>query len=242
MSQLQNFNHYMFGDLPVVVVDGIEWFGATEAAKALSFADPHKAINNHVEEDDSTVRPVTDNLGRIQQKKFINEAGLYSLIIGAAKQGNNPEIKEKAKSFKRWIVGEVLPSIRKTGSYGENKVVALSERQALIQSLKLTAELAEEMEEVKSLTQTHSQKLIEIEQKVDEQITLDHGEQRVLQKAVAKRVYEVESDPKLRRELFRQLHREIKDRWAVASYRDVRRHELQQVLRYIDAWMPRKVS
>ncbi|QRG70633.1 ORF6C domain-containing protein [Brevibacillus choshinensis] len=98
------------------------------------------------------------------------------------------------------------------------------------------------MDEVKSITQTHGQKLIELEQKVDEQITIDHGEQRQLQKAISRRVYEVERDPQQRSELFRQLHREIKDRWAVASYRDVRRIELRQVLRYIDAWMPRRTA
>ncbi|EIJ79171.1 phage associated-antirepressor protein [Bacillus methanolicus PB1] len=120
MHQLQTFNHEMFGELPVLIVEGIEWFGATEAATALSFSDPHKAINNHVDDDDSTVHPVIDSLGRKQNKKFINESGLYSLIFGAAKQGNNPEIKEKAKRFKRWVTAEVLPTIRKTGGYVSN--------------------------------------------------------------------------------------------------------------------------
>lgn len=107
----------MFGHLPVVVVSSIEWFGATEAAKALSFSDPYKAIVNHVDEDDSTAHPVIDSLGRTQQKKFINESGLYSLIFGAAKQGNNPEIQKKAKQFKRWVTSEVLPAIRRHGGY-----------------------------------------------------------------------------------------------------------------------------
>lgn len=119
MSQLQIFNHPMFGELPVLVVDGIEWFGGTEAAKALSFSDPHKAIANHVDEEDSTVHPVLTSGGK-QNKKFINESGLYSLIFGAAKQGNNQEIKEKAKQFKRWVTAEVLPTIRKTGGYVSN--------------------------------------------------------------------------------------------------------------------------
>ena len=117
MDKPQIFRHSIFGDLPVIIVDGAEWFGATEAAKALSFSDPYKAIVNHVDEDDSTVHPVIDSLGRTQQKKFINESGLYSLIFGAAKQGNNPEIQTKAKEFKRWVTSEVLPSIRQHGGY-----------------------------------------------------------------------------------------------------------------------------
>ena len=61
MNQLQIFNHPMFGELPVMIVEGVEWFGGVEAAKALSFSDPHKAITNHVDEDDSTVHPVIDS-------------------------------------------------------------------------------------------------------------------------------------------------------------------------------------
>ncbi|QQE75687.1 phage antirepressor KilAC domain-containing protein [Brevibacillus composti] len=120
MDKPQIFNHQMFGELPVIIVDGVEWFGATEAAEALSFAKPHDAISNHVDEDDSATYGVTDSLGRSQQKKFINESGLYSLIFGAAKQGKNLGIQDKAKAFKRWVTGEVLPTIRKTGGYVAN--------------------------------------------------------------------------------------------------------------------------
>jgi anti-repressor protein len=126
MSQLQVFNHPMFGELPVIIVEGVEWFGSTEAAKSLSFANPHVAIKNHVEEDDLMVHEVIDSLGRKQAKKFVNESGLYSLIFGAAKQGNNPEIKEKAKRFKRWVTAEVLPSIRKHGAYMTEDVLERS--------------------------------------------------------------------------------------------------------------------
>lgn len=126
MNKPQIFNHSMFGELPVIVLDGKEWFGATEAAKALGFSNPHAAIQNHVDEDDLTDREVgvetgkkTDGTPAVQRvsKKFINESGLYSLIFGAARQGNNPEIQEKAKQFKRWVTGEVLPTIRQHGGY-----------------------------------------------------------------------------------------------------------------------------
>ena len=71
MNQLQVFDHPMFGELPVMIVDGVEWFGATEAAKSLSFGNPYDAIKNHVDKDDLTVREVIDNLGRKQSKKFL---------------------------------------------------------------------------------------------------------------------------------------------------------------------------
>ncbi|MGE7840131.1 phage antirepressor [Lysinibacillus sp. NPDC093712] len=116
MSELKTFKHQVFGKMPVLIVDNIEWFGATEAAKALTFSNPRAAIINHVEKEDVTVHDTLTNSG-VQQKKYINESGLYSLILGAAKQGNNHEIKEKAKNFKRWVTSEVLPSIRRDGAY-----------------------------------------------------------------------------------------------------------------------------
>ncbi|MEK4030841.1 phage antirepressor KilAC domain-containing protein [Pseudobacillus sp. FSL P4-0506] len=120
MNQLKTFKHDVFGELPVIIIDGIEWFGATDAAKSLSFGNPYDALKNHVDDDDLAIHEVIDNLGRKQNKKFINESGLYSLIIGASKQGNNKEIKEKAKRFKRWLTADVLPTIRKTGGYVAN--------------------------------------------------------------------------------------------------------------------------
>jgi prophage antirepressor-like protein len=234
MQALQNVFSFQDKQVRVVLRDGEPWFVARDVCEVLDHSDTSTAIRRL--DDDEKLTQTMFVSGQNREVWLVNEPGLYSLILTSRK----PE----AKAFKRWITHEVIPAIRKTGAYAvdQNKVVPLSERQALIQSLKLTAELAEEMEEVKSITQTHSQKLMELEQKVDEQITIDHGEQRTLQKAISRRVYEVESDPQRRRELFRQLHREIKDRWAVASYRDVRRTELQQVLRYVEAWMPRRTA
>ncbi|MFD2613568.1 ORF6C domain-containing protein [Paenibacillus gansuensis] len=82
----------------------------------------------------------------------------------------------------------------------------------------------------------------QIERKVDEQITLDHGEQRRLQKTIAKRVYKLANLPEYRRPMFREIHREIKDRWGVGSYTDVKRKELQQVLGYVENWIPKIVG
>lgn len=78
----------------------------------------------------------------------------------------------------------------------------------------------------------------EIEHKVDNQITLDSGQQRRLQQAIAKKVCSIEPDKQERGELFRQLHKEIKDRWQVPSYKDIRRQDLQEVLNYVAAWVP----
>jgi hypothetical protein len=124
----------------------------------------------------------------------------------------------------------------------KENVVPLSKDQALVTVLRTTADLVEETQALKEEQHEIRKIVTQIDQKVEEQITLDHGEQRRLQKAVAQRVYELENEPKERSRLFREIYREIKDRFAVASYKDVKRKELQAALRYIENWVPRKVS
>lgn len=79
-----------------------------------------------------------------------------------------------------------------------------------------------------------------IHQKIEEQITLTHGEQRSLQKAVARKVYELENDATFRPKLFSELYREIKDRFGVSSYKDVCRKDLQSAIAYINNYVPKK--
>lgn len=81
-------------------------------------------------------------------------------------------------------------------------------------------------------------RLEDVEQKVESQITLDSGQQRRLQQAINRKVCSIEPDGAERPELFRQIHKEIKDRWQVPSYKDVLRQDLQSALNYIDAWVP----
>lgn len=111
----------------------------------------------------------------------------------------------------------------------------LSESEQLRASLKLTLEAHDQIGLVK-------QEIAEVRDIAENQVTLDYGEQRRLQKAVAIKVYELEADPTDKRKLFSELYREIKDRFAVASYKDIKRKDLQSAIRYIDGWLPRKVS
>ncbi|MED0670586.1 ORF6N domain-containing protein [Aneurinibacillus aneurinilyticus] len=134
-----------------------------------------------------------------------------------------------------------------------NNVVPLSKDQALVTLLRTTADLVENQEQI-------IQRIDEVERKVDEQITLHSGEQRKVQKEIAKRVYELAEQvaykqlgfdggevivpdlEKERKRLFSEIHRTIKDCFAVASYKDVRRSELNQLLLFIQVWRPRLVA
>ncbi|MFJ7646896.1 ORF6N domain-containing protein [Lysinibacillus sp. NPDC097279] len=124
----------------------------------------------------------------------------------------------------------------------KEKIVPLSKDQALVTVLRTTADLVEDTQEIKKEQHEIRRELSLINEKVEEQITLTSGEQRAVQKAVATKVYEFDLDPSVRPKLFRELYREIKDRFAVASYKDIRRQDLQLVLGYINSWIPRKVT
>ncbi|WP_199769615.1 BRO-N domain-containing protein [Aeromonas sp. ASNIH2] len=88
---------------------GEPWFVAKDVCEALGYTNSRKALADHVDEEDVTKRD-TLTKGGVQAVSCINESGLYSLILGSK--------LESAKRMKRWVTSEVLPSIRKSGSYG----------------------------------------------------------------------------------------------------------------------------
>lgn len=115
----------------------------------------------------------------------------------------------------------------------QNHVKALSEREQLVAAMKVSIETAAELDQVKT-------KVMELANKVDEQITLDHGEQRRIQRAVGAKVYEISSHQDENKSLFSELYREIKDRFGIGSYRDLKRKDMLKALNYIEAWIPKK--
>lgn len=108
MNQLQFFN-FENQQVRVIEINNEPFFVGKDVAQVLGYAKPLNAIASHVDEDDSLKQGLTDSLGRIQQTIFINESGLYSLVLSSK--------LESAKRFKRWVTSEVLPSIRKHGAY-----------------------------------------------------------------------------------------------------------------------------
>jgi prophage antirepressor-like protein len=224
MNELQLVFDFRGQEVRTINQNDEPWFVAKDVCEILEIKNNRDAVGRLDSDEKDTVGS-TDTMGRRQVLSIVNESGLYELIFSSRK----PE----AKLFKKWVKQEVLPSIRKTGQYSNVKV--LDERRALIESLKLTADTAEKVDEMQN-------QIKQLNTKVDEQITLTSGEQRRLQKGVALRVYELEQDPKARPKLFRELHREIKDRFGVASYKDVKKRELLSAINYIENWIPRKVS
>ncbi|MGF7178390.1 BRO family protein [Azospirillum doebereinerae] len=115
-----NLIPFNFEDVAVRVIDrnGEPWFVLTDVCVVLGIGSPHKAAERLDEEDKTTLDTRNTNpatLGieidpRAQSLTIVNESGLWSLVLTSR--------KPSAKRFKKWITAEVIPTIRKTGSYG----------------------------------------------------------------------------------------------------------------------------
>ncbi len=92
----------------VIDREGEPWFVLADVCRKLEIGNPSDAAKR-LDEDEKDALDITDPIGRLQRSTVINESGLYSLILTSRKEG--------AKAFKKWVTAEVLPSIRKTGSY-----------------------------------------------------------------------------------------------------------------------------
>lgn len=103
------FNNAEFGNVRTMEINGEPWFVGKDVASALGYAKPRNAIATHVDEEDKKDAPIRGDLGGTQEMTIINESGVYALIFGSK--------LPNAKKFKHWVTSEILPTIRKTGTY-----------------------------------------------------------------------------------------------------------------------------
>lgn len=108
MNELQVFNNDEFGSIRTVTIENEPWFVGKDVAEVLGYTNPSKALSDHVDTEDKLNNETLLSLGQ-RGGWLINESGLYSLILSSK--------LPTAKKFKRWVTSEVLPAIRKTGSY-----------------------------------------------------------------------------------------------------------------------------
>jgi prophage antirepressor-like protein len=93
----------------IVMGDGVESFVAKDLAPVLGFRNARQAVRSHVAKHDRRGVQIVDSIGRPQTLLAVNESGLYALVLGS----RNP----KARAFKDFVTGTVLPEIRRTGEY-----------------------------------------------------------------------------------------------------------------------------
>lgn len=122
---------FAFEDQPVRIIerDGAPWFVLADVCRVLEIGNPSDAARR-LDDDERDALDIIDPIGRPQRATVISESGLYALVLTSR--------KDAAKRFKRWVTSEVIPSIRKTGSYGAPDPIALLNDPAAMRGLLLT--------------------------------------------------------------------------------------------------------
>lgn len=130
-NALQIFKNEEFGSIRTFVKNGEYWFVGRDVCNAFQDKNPNRSIGR-IDDCDKRSLKIKDSLGREQTVTVINESGLYALLFAMQPQRANKdgvsnaypievqERIEKLRRFKRWVTHDVLPTLRKTGSYSMN--------------------------------------------------------------------------------------------------------------------------
>lgn len=140
------FNSVEFGSIRTTKINNDIYFVGKDVADALGYVDTNKAVSMHVDDEDKKLNDKTSPSFGQRGATLINESGLYSLVLSSK--------LESAKRFKRWITAEVLPALRRTGSY------ALNIPQTLPEALRAYADEVEQHNKTRALVEAQRPKVL----------------------------------------------------------------------------------
>lgn len=214
MNDLQIFNNEEFGKVRTALVNEEPMFCLIDICKALEIKNATD-VAKRLDEDELTRL----NLGsRAGETNFITESGLYAVILRSD--------KPNAKKFRKWVTSEVLPSIRKTGSY--NKPMTTAEKIHLLaqgnEELNLKVDKVEA--EVKELKDTMPLLAVDCD---------------LITKAVKTKGVEVlggkdsnsYKDRSLRSRVYADIHREVKRQFGVTTYKAIKRNQCEKAVAFV---------
>lgn len=220
MNELQSFTNEEFGEIRTVQLNNETYFVGKDVAEALGYSNASKAVSVHVSEEDrilKTLEADSQNGNVVKtQTALINESGLYALIFGSK--------LESAKRFKHWVTSEVLPAIRKTGSY----------------------EMEQYSPEMKAILM-HDKKLVKMDERVtdlENNTTIDYGQQQALGDIVNRVVIEVlggKGSPAYReigKKVFAECNRDLKHYFNVNARNNVPKKRFDEAVEYVKSWKP----
>ena len=153
MDNIQVFNHPQFGEIRTAGSFDNPEFCAMDLCRALGYKNGRDALAKHVDDPDVAKRDIgvvtgkkADGTDAVQvvSVSFVNESGMYSLVLGST--------LPQAKQFKRWITSDVLPAIRRTGSYS---IEQLSRKQLAM----MVVQAEEEKERLELVNKQQQQQL-----------------------------------------------------------------------------------
>lgn len=217
MNDLQIFNNEEFGEVRTAVVNDEPMFCLIDICKALEMSNP-TMVAQRLDDDERTKL----DLGRQGETNFITESGLYAVILRSD--------KPNAKKFRKWVTSEVLPTIRKTGSY--NKPMSTAEK------IKLLAQGNEELNE----------RVEKVEDKLDSlenDMPLYGCEIEELKNHISRRAIsildgknsEAYKDASIRGTVYKDIYRQLKREYGYASsYKSLKRKYLADAHEFVDCY------
>lgn len=225
MNEIKIFNNDEFGEIRTVIIDGEPWFVGNDIAGALNYKDKYSALKKNVESEDKRLCPVGSTSGT-QETTVINESGLYSLIFGSK--------LESAKKFKRWVTSEVLPSIRKTGTYGQSQLPT--------EPMKLLELHYQALKQVDKKVETLEERFDKFEQELpmlpdDADEVHDFLNKRVVY-LLGGKDSNAYKDKSLSRKVFMDAYRALKYNFNVSRYKAIKRSQKEKALQVIEEYKP----
>lgn len=218
MNEVQIFNNSEFGEIRTVTIDNEPYFVGNDVATILGYAEPRSTVSKKVDAEDRGVAKLETPSG-IQEMTVINESGLYSLILGSK--------LESAKRFKHWVTSEVLPSIRKTGSYSVPQTTA-----GQIQLLaKGHMELEQKIDDVNKDLQDFKQDmpLLAVEcEKITRAVRVKGMD------ILGGKTSNAYSDNSIRSKVYQDIHNEVKRQFGVNTYKAIKRSQCDKAIEIID--------
>lgn len=217
MSELQIFNNSEFGEIRTVTIDNEPMFCLMDICKALGMKNS-TMVASRLEEDEVTKLDLGSKSG---ETNFVTESGLYAVILRSD--------KPSAKKFRKWVTSEVLPTIRKTGSYSVPQTTA-----GQIQLLaKGHMELEQKIDDVNKDLQDFKQDmpLLAVEcEKITRAVRVKGMD------ILGGKTSNAYSDNSIRSKVYQDIHNEVKRQFGVNTYKAIKRSQCDKAIEIINTY------
>lgn len=211
MNELQIFNSGEFGEIRTIEIDGKPYFVGTDVAKALGYSNPRKAILDHCK---GVTKRDTPTSSGVQLMSYINEGDLYRLIMKSK--------LPSAEKFESWVMDEVLPTIRKTGSYQKPLTTV------------------EQIQVIATGFLDHEERL----NRLENTMTIDYAQQESIRDLVSSVVIahlggkESNAYKEIGKKAFAECNRDIKTYFTVNARNNIPKLRFEESMEYVRNWHP----
>lgn len=211
MNELQIFNSGEFGEIRTIEIDGKPYFVGTDVAKALGYNNPRDAVSRHCK---GVVKRDTPTSSGIQSMSYINEGDLYRLIMKSK--------LPSAEKFESWVMDEVLPTIRKTGSYQKPLTTV------------------EQIQVIATGFLDHEERL----NRLENTMTIDYAQQESIRDLVSSVVIahlggkDSNAYKEIGKKVFAECNRDIKIYFAVNARNNIPKLRFEEAMEYVKNWHP----